>query len=562
MIELKKYVVRLCCGFLVCLVGCQKTSNVAKIYISGHVVTMDEAQPEAEAFAIQCEWIKDVGTTLEMRNRYPNAEVVDLGGKTVMPGIVESHGHLLTLGKSFLELNVVGVPSPEAVVDMVRIKVKETPPGEWITGWGWDEGEWAKHYPDNVALSLVSPDNPVYLNGLHGFACWANEKALEIAGITSETEDFPNGKVIKDPVTGKPTGILTNEAQALLTEHIPPLTQDQIERALVLAHEECLRNGLTTIHEARTTAEMLEAFRSLKRKGALDVRIYCMLDVPDADLIAPYLKNGPEIDPDHLLTIRCNKVFVDGALGSRGAVFMEDYTDAPGVTGVIVTSEEDLYDVTVRSLKAGMQVATHGIGDLANRMTLNAYRRAIETVPTAGDHRLRLEHAQVTALEDIPQFAPLGIVLSMQPPHATSDMGWAEDRVGPRRINGAYAWRTFLDTGVHLTLNSDFPGETLNPFHGMYAAETRQSPDGKPEGGWYPEQCLTREEVLRAYTIEAAYSGFEEDVKGQIKAGMLADFIVLSQDIQQIPSKELLDVKVLQTVVGGKLKFESGESSL
>lgn len=540
--------------FLSCL---RKAPQVEKIFVNGHIVTMDENNPEVEAMAVGSGKIISIGTTEEITNSCPDAEVIDLKGKTVMPGIVESHGHLLSLGQSFLELNVEGIETPEEAVDKVRERVCETLPGEWITGWGWDEGAWAKHYPDNRTLSKVSPENPVYLQGLHGFACWANTKALEIARITADTPNPPYGEILKDPKTGRPTGILTNKAQDLLEKHIPPLTLHQIKHALELAHEECLRNGLTTVHEAKVSSEMLEAFRSLKKKNNLKVRIYCMLDAPDKKLTEPFLKSGPEIDPDHMLTIRCIKVFVDGALGSRGAAFIQSYSDAPDVRGVIVTPEDTLYDLTVRSLKAGLQVATHAIGDLANRITLNAYMRAVEEVPSARDHRLRVEHAQVTALEDIPKFAPTGIVLSMQPPHATSDMPWAETRVGSERIQGAYAWRSFLDTGVHLTLNSDFPGETLNPFYGMYAAETRQSPDGKPEGGWYPDQCLTRKEVLKAYTVEAAYSGFEEEIKGKIGPGMLADFIVLSDDILTIPSKDLLSLRVEQTYLGGELVFDA-----
>ena len=237
---------------------------------------------------------------------------------------------------------------------------------------------------------------------------------------------------------------------------------------------------------------------------------------------------------------------------------LEPYSDAPGETGEIVTSQEELYRLTKRALQKGLQMAVHGIGDRGNRITLNAYRQALAEVPQAQDHRLRLEHAQVTAVEDIPQFAPLGVVLSMQPPHATSDMPWAETRIGPQRIKGAYAWRSFADTGVHLALNSDFPGETLNPFYGMYAALTRRNPAGEPEGGWYPQQCLTREEVLKGYTIEGAYSEFEEKFKGKIEPGMLADFIVLSDDILAISPQEFLSLQVEQTWMGGNLVFNRG----
>jgi len=534
--------------------GARKNIKAETVFINGNIVTMDESLPEAQSFAVGGGKILAVGSTQEILNRYPKANVLDLDARTVMPGIVESHGHLLSLGQSFLELNLEGVKTPQEVISKVRGKSFETRAGEWIVGWGWDEGAWAENYPNNIELSLASPDNPVYLRGLHGFACWVNDRALEIAGIDAATPNPENGEIIRDPETWLPTGILTNRAQELVTSKIPPMSQEQVENALILAHRECLRNGLTSIHEARVTLIMLDAFRALHERGELDVRIYTMLDWLDEDLIDASLAVGPLVDPEHMLTVRCVKIFVDGALGSRGAAFIRPYSDSPGTSGVITTPEAAVYQLTKRSLQSGYQVAVHAIGDLANRITLNAFRRALEETPVS-DHRLRVEHAQVVALEDIPKFAPLGIVVSMQPPHCTSDMPWAELRVGAERILGAYAWRSFLDTGVRLTLNSDFPGETLNPFFGMYAAETRQSPEGYPEGGWYPEQCLSRKEVLKAYTIEAAFSGFEEGLKGQIKEGMLADFIVLSDDILTLESRQLLDLKVEQTYVGGRLKY-------
>ena len=558
----KKFCYFFICIFFTMFITCKETpssSPADTIYINGHVVTMDTKDPEVEAFAVSQGKILSIGTSEEIASAYPEADVVDLERKTVMPGIIESHGHLLSLGQSFLELNVEGIEAPLQVILKVKEKVEDTPAGEWITGWGWDDGAWAKNYPTNEELSAISPENPVYLRGLHGFACWANAKALSVAGINKDTQNPENGEILKDPITGRPTGILANEAQDLLTRHIPPMTVSQMEKALKLAIHECVKYGLTSIHEARTTTKMLEAFHSLKDKGELRSRIYVMLDWTEKDLIEVYYQSGPVLDPENMLTIRCIKIFVDGALGSRGAAMLEPYSDAPGKQGLIVTPEDEVFRLTSRALKNGLQVAIHAIGDYANRLTLTAFQRALDENPEVKDHRIRLEHAQVVALEDIPKFAPLGVVLSMQPPHATSDMPWAETRVGPERIKGAYAWRSFLDSGVHMTLNSDFPGETLDPFFGMYAAMTRQTAEGEPEGGWYPEQCLFRDEVLRAYTVEAAYSGFEENLKGRISPGMLADFIVLSSDVLNIPVQEFLDVKVEQTYLGGELIYETRE---
>ncbi len=547
-------------GFGLFLVwGCGDTlraPQVEQIYINGHILTMEDAFPEMEAMAVGEGKIVSIGTTEELMALHPQAEVFDLDGKTVMPGIIESHGHLLSLGQSFLELNIEGISSPEEAIRRVGERVQATPEGEWIIGWGWDDGAWARDYPDNQELSRVSPHHPVFLKSLHGFAGWANAQALERAGITAATSDPPNGEILEETGTGRPTGILTNEAQELLTRHIPPLGLRQVEKALELAIGECLQYGLTSLHEARTTPTMLAAFRALKSQGRLQSRIYVMLDWTEEELLETYFREGPDIDPEHMLTVRCIKVFVDGALGTRGAALLAPYSDAPGETGLVVTPEDRVYELTRRSLNRRLQVAVHAIGDRANRITLDAFSRAIQDVPGVKDHRLRVEHAQVVAWEDIPRFAPLNLVLSMQPPHCTSDMPWVETRVGPERIKGAYAWRSILDTGVHLTLNSDFPGETFNPFAGMYAALTRRSPDGLPEGGWYPEQCLTRDEVIKAYTTEAAYSEFSEDLKGKLLPGMLADFIVLSADILTIPVHEFLSLQVEKTYLGGKLVFQ------
>lgn len=536
--------------------GSREGPQAEQIYINGHILTMEDAFPEMEAMAVGGGRIVSIGSTEEISSLHPRAEVIDLQGKTVMPGIIESHGHLLSLGRSLLELNIEGVSSPAEAVQKVKQRVQTTEPGEWIIAWGWDDGAWAKAYPDNRELNRISPDNPVYLKSLHGFAGWANARALELAGITAATPDPPHGKILKDTDTGEPTGILTNEAQALLSRVIPPLRPMQVEKALDLAVKKCLQFGLTSLHEARTTSIMLESLRALKTKGKLRSRIYVMLDWTEEDLLERYFREGPEIDPDHWLTVRCVKIFVDGALGSRGAALLEPYADAPQETGLVTTPEDRVYELTRRSLNNRMQVAVHAIGDRANRITLDAFTRAIQDVPGVKDHRLRVEHAQVVALEDIPRFAALNLVLSMQPPHCTSDMPWVETRLGPERVRRAYAWRSILDTGVHMTLNSDFPGETLNPFVGMYTAMTRQSSGGLPEDGWYPEQCLTRDEVLKAYTTEAAYSEFTEDIKGKLLPGMLADFIVLSDDILTIPVREFLMLQVEQTFVGGELVFQ------
>ncbi len=537
------------------MAGCKAFPRAEHVFFNGHIVTMDGSQPEIQAFAVGNGKIVATGTNEKIRHAYSDATAIDLRRKTVMPGIVESHGHLLSLGQSFIELNVEGIDTPDEVAQMVRERAAQTPAGEWITGWGWDEGAWAKSYPTQEKLSRAAPNNPVWLRGLHGFAGWANARALEIAGITRNTPNPKKGEVLRDARTGDPTGILKNEAQALITAHIPPLSPSLTEKALALASQECLSYGLTTVHDANVTRRVLEALQTLAAKGRLATRVYAMLDATDKDLIEPFLQRGPSLDPDNWLTVRCIKIFADGALGSRGAALFAPYSDAPDVRGELTTSQEDIRRLASRALKAGIQVAVHAIGDRANRITLDAFEAALKENPGVKDSRLRIEHAQVISAEDVPRFNALGIIASMQPPHCTSDMPWAEDRLGPERILGAYAWRSFLNASARVPLNSDFPGETPNPFYGMFSAETRQTPEGKPEGGWHAEQCLTRAEVLRAYTVDSAFAGFEEDTLGRIAPGTAADFIVLSGDILSLPSKALLNLKVEQTFIAGNLVY-------
>lgn len=522
---------------------------------NAHIVTMDRTRPTAQAMAIQGGRIVWLGGNEEEERLFAGtSRIIDLHGATVLPGVIDAHTHLISLGESLLRLNLKDVATEEEVVERVKQKAASTAPNEWILGWGWDEGKWASHYPTNEALSAVSPNNPVYLIGLHGFAAWVNRMALQTAGVSKDTKDPENGKILRDEKTGQPTGILLNRAQELVGKHVPEMTPEQVKRGVELAAQECVRNGLTSVHEALVKPVQLQVFRELIGEGRLPLRVYVMLDGADQTLVAQWLARGPEIDPRHQLTIRAFKLFADGALGSRGAALLQPYSDAPQIKGVTTTPEPEVYQLTRTSLERGFQVCTHAIGDAANRMVLDAYANALKSVPQAHDRRLRIEHAQVLALEDIPRFAKLGVIASMQPTHCTSDMKWAETRLGPQRVKGAYAWRSLLNTGAHLPLSSDFPGETLNPFYGIYAAITRQDPAGNPPGGWYPEQRLTLNEALRGYTVEAAYAEFEENQKGSIEKGKLADLTVISQDITTLARpKEILSVRVLKTFVGGKI---------
>jgi predicted amidohydrolase YtcJ len=527
------------------------------VLLNAHVVTMYDKQPSAEAIAIEGDRIAWVGSTNEVKRLYPKpARTVDLHGRTVLPGIIDAHTHLINLGESLVRLNLKDLPTEKGIIERVKQRVASTAPGEWILGWGWDEGKWASNYPTNQALSAATPSNPVFLVGLHTFAAWANQRALQMAGITKNTKDPENGRIVRDETTGEPTGILLNRAQDLVAKHIPPTTLAQAKRAMQLAARECVRNGLTSVHEAKVTPLMVQAVQEMVREGQMPLRVYAMLDGADTNLVDEWLKRGPAIDPHHQLTIRAFKLFADGALGSRGAALLEPYSDAP-TKGVMTTPESEVHSLTRRALESGFQVCAHAIGDAANRAVLNAYEQAEKEVPEAHDPRLRIEHAQVLAPEDIPRFAKLGVIASMQPTHCTSDMPWAEKRLGPERVKYAYAWRSVKDSGAHLPLSSDFPGETLNPFYGIYAAITRQDPEGNPPDGWHAEQKLTLEQALRGYTIEAAYAEFEEKDKGSIEKGKLADLTVISEDIAKIPPRQILSIRVLKTFVGGKAVYDA-----
>ncbi len=552
----------------------QTPAKADLVLLNAHIITMNPRQPSAEAVAINDGRIAWVGSTAEAKTLFGNAaETMDLGGATILPGIIDAHAHLMSLGESFLKLDLKGVATPEEVARRVKEKAATVRSGEWILGWGWDEGKWASHYPTHELLTEAAPTNPVFLTGLHSFAAWANKRALLVAGINKDTRDPENGKILRDEKTGEPSGVLINRAQDLVASHVAPLDLDSVKIALELAARECLRNGLTSVHEARVTPFMLQAFREMVKKGRLPLRVYAMLDGANPTLIDEWLKRGPEIDPGHRLTIRSVKVFADGALGSRGAALFEPYTDAPNTKGMITTTEAGISDLTRRCLGRGFQVATHAIGDAANHQVLDAYEKALKQASGAtpgtpasvagvggNDARLRIEHAQVLAAADIPRFVELGVIASMQPTHCTSDMAWAEKRIGSARIKGAYAWRSVLKTGAHVPISSDFPGETLNPFYGIYAAVTRQDPQGKPDGGWYPEQRMTLEEALRGYTIEAAYAEFEEKQKGSIEMGKLADLIVISTDPTRVASKELLRTTVLKTFIDGTVVYSAERS--
>ncbi len=525
----------------------------------GKIVTMNPKQPQAEAIAIVGRRIARVGSDREIEEMIgPNTRVIELRGRLVVPGFIESHGHLLGLGQSRLILDLRGTRSAEEVAERVARKAREAKPGEWILGRGWDQNEWPrKDFPTHEVLDRVAPRHPVYLTRVDGHAAWVNRRALELAGITRETADPPGGRLIRD-ARGRPTGVLIDRAMNLVARLIPPRSREENKRALLLAIEECLRSGITSFHDAGASREAIELYKELLREGALRLRLYVMISGRDEALLREYVERGPEIGlGEHHLTIRAIKLVADGALGSRGAALLEPYADEPTQSGLLLLSEEEIYQIARRALASGFQVNTHAIGDRANRVVLNAYERAFREFPNVRDPRFRIEHAQILDEADIPRFARLGVIASMQAIHATSDMPWVPARLGEARAReGAYVWRKLLQSGARIANGSDAPVEPLNPLLGFYAAITRQDERGNPPGGWFPDQRMTREEALRSFTLDAAYAAFEEHLKGSLEPGKLADLVVLSKDIMTIPPAEILRTEVDLTLVDGRIVYE------
>lgn len=526
-------------------------------YINGNIYTSYAARPRAEALAVTGDRITAVGSNAEIRRLAgPDSKAIDLGGKTVLPGLIDAHCHVAGLGSFGLgRIDLSEARSYDALVATVRERVKQAKPGEWILGGRWDHENWPeRQLPTHAALSAVSPDHPVWLTRVDGHAGLANAAALKLAGVTRQTPAPPGGEILKDS-RGEPTGVLIDNAMDLITAHIAGSSADPA--ALILkAQEMCLATGLTGVHDAGVTPAEIAVYQRLAERGQLKLRVYAMLTGRYA---AEYFAGHGLLIGDRL-TVRAAKVYADGALGSRGAWLLAPYADRPtdddGKPYVGLAIEPELVRTLAEDgLRRGYQVCTHAIGDRGNRETLDAYAAALRQVPRR-DHRFRIEHAQVLALEDIPRFAELGVLPSMQPTHCTSDMRWVEARIGPQRAAGAYAWAKLRRTGVPLPGGSDFPVESHNPFLGIYAAVTRQNTAGQPAGGWHPEERMTREEALRSFTWEAAYAAFEEDRTGSLAPGQLADFVVIDRDIMTCEPLEILGTRVLLTVIGSQKVYE------
>ncbi len=518
------------------------------VVVNARIYTANPAQPTASALAVREGRIAAVGQDVQ---RYAGAGTrrIDAGGATVMPGFIDSHVHMRGLGDSLDALDLRGARSVQEVAAEVRRAVAERKPGEWIRGRSWDQTRWpGGGFPNADELSAAAPDHPVYLTRVDGHAAWVNRKALEVADLNAATADPPGGRIHRDS-SGRPTGVLIDRAMGLVGRKIPAAggerVRDQIERAA----RECARLGLTTVHDAGVGPGDLAAYRWLIEHKRLPVRIYAMIG-GSGELWREYLGRGPEIG--EWLTVRSIKLVADGALGSRGAALLEPYTDEPGNSGLVIVQQAEIERVARAAVERGFQVNTHAIGDLANRAVVDAYAAALGG---SNDKRFRVEHAQVVAPDDIPRFARYSIIASMQATHATTDMRWAEARVGPKRVLGAYAWQRFLQAGVQVANGSDFPVEDPNPLWGFYASVTRQDHMGGPPGGWQPDQRMSREEALRSWTVAGAYAAFEEKHNGSLEPGKRADFVMLSDDIMRIPPERILKTRVTMTVADGEIVY-------
>jgi predicted amidohydrolase YtcJ len=483
-----------------------------------------------------------------------NADRIDGDGKFVLPGLTDAHAHVYSQGFLTVSLNLLGAESVEAAVARIDEFAVARRTG-WILGRGWNQVLWpVQEFPTAADIDSVLADRPVWLRRIDGHAGWANSKALAIAGIDEDTPDPVGGKIIRDD-NGKATGVLIDNAMALVEKHVPDPTRREIREAYASAIDSLLALGITGVHDAGISKTEAEVYMSMADDGDLGMRIYAMLSDTGANLDA-FDEPIRAYANDHL-DIASVKLYSDGALGSRGAAMIEPYDDDPENRGLPFYTQEELDSLVRKANAKGFQVGIHAIGDLGNRMSLDAFERA--QGGKASPLRNRVEHAQIIALDDIPRFAELGVIASMQPVHATSDMNMAEDRVGPQRIKGGYAWRRLLDSGAVLAAGSDFPVELPNPFHGLYAAVARQDRQGLPEGGWYSDQSMTRAEALRSFTLDAAYAAHQENRFGSLEPGKWADFIVVDRDYFEIPVDEIDDIQVLQTWVGGELVYQAEE---
>ncbi|HKX29703.1 MAG TPA: amidohydrolase [Blastocatellia bacterium] len=546
--------------------GQTKPEPADLILKNGNIYTGNEKQPKAEAVAVRYGKIIFVGPTVDVKKfDGKGTKTVDLKGKTVVPGFTDSHYHLAGVGYRELTLNLEGSASLDDFLGRVKARVEKATAGQWVTGRGWIETFWKPPvFPTRQDLDRIAPNNPVYLVRADGHGAVVNSAALKIASITKETESPFGGEIMKDKQSGEPNGMLLDRAQGLVTKHLPPPSPAELEQALVIASKRSVDLGWTQIQNAGTDWNEVELLKKLIGESKIKLRIYEAIRGPSPDT-EKLLRDGAIIGLyNQRLTVRTIKVSIDGALGSKGAALLEPYADHD-TTGFLTFTPDDLLPMFKQALRKGIQVETHAIGDRANRTVLDLYEEAFDETPPIqridrSDPRWRIEHAQIVNPEDIPRFAKLKVIPSMQPSHAIGDLHFAVSRLGVKRLEGAYAWQSFIKSGCIIPGGSDAPVERGEPMIEFYAAVARKDLKGYSGEGWHPEQKVTREQALKMFTIWAATAAFEEKTRGSIEEGKLGDFTVLSADIMQIPEGEIPKTKNVMTVIGGEVVFEAPKS--
>ena len=531
------------------------------LFKNGNIYTVNDARPKAEAVAIQADRIVFVGSNGEAQKYVArNTRVIDLGGRTMVPGMTDAHHHLSGVGFREMTLNLEGINNLEDFLVKVKERVVQKKPGEWVTGRGWIETFWTPPvFPTRWDLDKVAPDNPVFLDRADGHGAVANSAALKIAGVDKSTPSPFGGEISRDKQSGEPNGMLLDAAQDLVQRHIPGTTAAEAERAIILGVNRDVALGWTQVQDPGGSYAEVALMEKLYEEGKIKLRIYKALSAPgrEADRL---LSEGPIVGKyGNHLTVRALKLYADGSLGSRSAALLQPYSDKPDTSGFLTIKEEALQPVLQEALRKGIQIETHAIGDRGNRFILDQYEKAMNAVPKAQwkikEPRWRVEHSQIVNPADIPRFAKLGIIPSMQASHAIGDLHFAPSRLGIARLSGAYAWQSFIKSGVAVPGGSDAPVERGEPMIEFYAAVARKDLKGFSGEGWHPEEAVSREQALRMFTVWPAYAAFEEKLRGSIEPGKLADFTVLSQDIMEIPETEILETRNEMTVIGGEIIY-------
>jgi hypothetical protein len=530
---------------------------------NGDIYTVNERQPKAEAVAVKGDRIVFVGSNREAEKYVGrNSRVIDLQGKTMVPGMTDAHHHLSGVGFREMTLNLEGVTSLEDFLAKVKERVDHANAGEWVTGRGWIETFWTPPvFPTRWDLDKVAPNNPVILTRADGHGTVVNSAALKIAGIDKNTANPFGGEISKDKNTGEPNGMLLDAAQGLVRRHLPPTSAADAEQAILLGVKRDVELGWTQVQDPGGSYAEVDILKKLYGEAKIKLRVYKALSAPGRDAQRLFLE-GPIVGAyGNHLTVRTLKLYADGSLGSRSAALLQPYSDKPDTSGFLTIKEEDLLPLLEEALRKGIQIETHAIGDRGNRFILDAYQKAMNDVPKVRwkikEPRWRVEHSQIVNPVDIPRFAKLGIIPSMQPSHAIGDLHFAPSRLGIDRLQGAYAWQSFIKSGSIVPGGSDAPVERGEPMIEFYAAVARKDMKGFSAEGWHPEEAATHEQALKMFTIWPAFAAFEERLRGSIEAGKLADFTILSGDIMKMPEAEILKTRAVMTVIGGEIVYET-----